>query len=59
MLVDVQQPAKTAVHLMGHPVALRSTIYGVQMAVPRNSPDALPLEVVATYSAARSVPASI
>lgn len=46
MLVDVQQPAKTAVYLMDRPSALQSTIYGVQMAVPRNSPDALPLEVV-------------
>lgn len=46
VLVDVQQPAKTAVYLMDRPGVLQTTIYGVQMAVPRNSPDALPLQVV-------------
>ena len=45
-LVEVQQPAKTVVYLMDRPGALQSVIYGVQLAPPRNSPDAVQLGVV-------------
>ncbi|MDB5908761.1 MAG: peptidase, partial [Massilia sp.] len=45
-VVEVQQPARTAVYLMDRPGALQSVIYGVQLAPPRNSPDAVQLGVV-------------
>jgi zinc protease len=45
-LVEVQQPAKTAVYLLDRPGALQSMIYGVQLAAPRNAPDAVQLDVV-------------
>lgn len=45
-VAEVQQPAKTAVYLMDRPGALQSVIYGVQLAPPRNSPDAVQLGVV-------------
>jgi zinc protease len=45
-VVEVQQPAKTAVYLMDRPGALQSVVYGVQLAPPRNSPDAVQLGVV-------------
>lgn len=45
-LAEVQQPAKTAVYLMDRPGALQSVIYGVQLASPRNAPDAVQTEVV-------------
>lgn len=45
-VVEVQQPAKTVVYLMDRPGALQSVIYGVQLAPPRNSPDAVQLGVV-------------
>ena len=45
-LVDVKPPEKRVVYLMDRPGAQQSVIYGVQLAPPRNSPDALPLQVV-------------
>jgi zinc protease len=45
-VVQVAQPAKTVVYLMDRPGALQSVIYGAQLAPPRNSPDAVPLQVV-------------
>jgi zinc protease len=45
-VVEVQQPAKTVVYLMDRPGALQSVIYGVQLAPPRNSPDAVQLGVL-------------
>jgi zinc protease len=45
-VAEVKQPEKTEVYLIDRPGALQSVIYGVQLAPPRNSPDALPLQVV-------------
>ena len=45
-LVDVAAPARRMVYLMDKPGAQQSVIYGVQLAPPRNSPDALPLQIV-------------
>jgi zinc protease len=45
-VAEVQQPAKTVVYLMDRPGALQSVIYGVQLAPPRNSPDAVQLGVL-------------
>jgi zinc protease len=45
-LVEVQQPAKTVVYLMDRPGALQSVIHAVQLAPPRNSPDAVQLGVM-------------
>ncbi len=45
-LAEVAPPAKRVVYLMDKPGALQSVIYGVQLAPPRNSPDALPLQLV-------------
>jgi zinc protease len=45
-VAEVQQPAKTTVYLMDRPGALQSVIYGVQLAPPRNSPDAVQLGVL-------------
>jgi zinc protease len=47
-LVEVQQPEKTVVYLMDRPGALQSVIHGVQLAPPRNSPEAVQLGVVNT-----------
>lgn len=45
-VADVAPPAKRVVYLMDKPGAPQSVIYGVQLAPPRNSPDALPLQIV-------------
>jgi len=45
-LAQVSPPEKPLVYLMDKPGALQSVIYAVQLAPPRNSPDALPLQVV-------------
>jgi zinc protease len=45
-VAQVQQPAGTVVYLMDRPGALQSVIYGAQLAPPRNSPEAVPLQVV-------------
>ncbi len=45
-LAEVAQPAQRTVYLMDKPGALQSVIYAVQLAPPRNSPDALPLQIV-------------
>ena len=45
-VVQVQQPEKTVVYLMDRPGALQSVIHAVQLAPPRNSPDAVQLGVV-------------
>ncbi|MDL2355888.1 MAG: pitrilysin family protein [Pseudomonadota bacterium] len=45
-VVEVAQPAKTVVYLIDRPGALQSVIYGVQLAPPRNAPDAVQLGVV-------------
>jgi zinc protease len=45
-VVEVQQPAKTVVYLMDRPGALQSVIHAVQLAPPRNSPDAVQLGVM-------------
>jgi zinc protease len=45
-VVAVQQPERTVVYLMDRPGALQSVIYGVQLAPPRNAPDAVQLQVV-------------
>jgi zinc protease len=43
---EVAQPEKSVVYLMDRPGALQSVIYAVQLAPPRNSPDAVQLGVV-------------
>ncbi|HEY0490527.1 MAG TPA: pitrilysin family protein [Telluria sp.] len=45
-IVEVKQPEKTVVYLMDRPGALQSVIHAVQLAPPRNSPDAVQLGVV-------------
>ncbi len=45
-LATVAATPKRVVYLMDKPGALQSVIYGVQLAPPRNSPDALPLQLV-------------
>ncbi|MFL6673856.1 MAG: M16 family metallopeptidase [Massilia sp.] len=45
-VVQVNQPEKTVVYLMDRPGALQSVIYGAQLAPPRNTPEAVPLQVV-------------
>jgi zinc protease len=45
-VAQVAPPDKPVVYLMDKPGALQSVIYGVQLAPPRNAPDALPLQVV-------------
>jgi zinc protease len=47
-IATVALPEKPVVYLMDKPGALQSTIYGVQLAPPRNSPDAVQLQVVNT-----------
>jgi len=46
VLADVPAPGKGVVYLVDRPGALQSVIVGAQLAVPRNNPDALPLEIV-------------
>ncbi|MFC0253673.1 M16 family metallopeptidase [Massilia consociata] len=46
VLTDVSAPEKSVVYLVDRPGALQSVIVGAQLAVPRNHPDALPLEIV-------------
>ncbi|MGG7607365.1 M16 family metallopeptidase [Massilia sp. BKSP1R2A-1] len=46
VLADVPAPAKGVVYLVDRPGALQSVIVGAQLAVPRNNPDSLPLEIV-------------
>jgi zinc protease len=45
-VAQVGQPAKTVVYLMDRPGALQSVIFGAQLAPPRNTPEAVPLQVV-------------
>ncbi|MFL6659615.1 MAG: M16 family metallopeptidase [Massilia sp.] len=45
-IVEAKPAAKRMVYLMDRPGAQQSVIYGVQLAPPRNSPDALPLQLV-------------
>ena len=46
VLANVAAPEKSVVYLVDRPGALQSVIVGAQLAIPRNDPDALPLEVV-------------
>ena len=46
VIATVAAPAKPLVYLIDRPGALQSVIVGAQLAPPRNSPDALPLEIV-------------
>jgi zinc protease len=45
-VVQVNQPSKTVVYLMDRPGSLQSMIVGAQLAPPRNTPEAVPLQVV-------------
>jgi zinc protease len=45
-VTQVAQPSATTVYLIDRPGALQSMIYGAQLAPPRNSPEAVPLQVV-------------
>lgn len=45
-IAPVAQPEKTSVYLMDKPGAQQSVIYGVQLAPPRNAPEAVQLSVV-------------
>ena len=45
-LAQATLPEKRLVYLMDRPGAQQSNIYAVQLAVPRNSPDSLPLDLV-------------
>jgi zinc protease len=45
-VAQVNQPEKTVVYLVDRPGALQSVIVGAQLAPPRNTPEAVPLEVV-------------
>ncbi|KQN67719.1 peptidase M16 [Duganella sp. Leaf61] len=45
-IAQVAQPEKTSVYLMDKPGAQQSTIYAVQLAPPRNAPEAVQLGVV-------------
>jgi zinc protease len=45
-VAQVAPPDKPVVYLMDKPGALQSVIYGVQLAPPRNAPDAVQLQVV-------------
>jgi len=46
VLANVAAPEKSVVYLVDRPGALQSVIVGAQLAVPRNHPDALALELV-------------
>jgi len=45
-VVQVNQPGKTEVYLIDRPGSGQSVIFGAQLAPPRNSPDAIPLQLV-------------
>ena len=45
-IVQAPMPEKRTLYLMDRPGSQQSVIYGVQLASPRNSPDALPLQIV-------------
>ena len=45
-VAEVAQPEKTVLYLIDRPGSQQSVIYGVQLAPPRNSPDAVQLGVV-------------
>ncbi len=45
-VATVNEPAKTEVYLIDRPDAKQSMIVGAQLVSPRNSPDALPFELV-------------
>jgi len=45
-IVQASMPEKRTVYLMDRPGSQQSVIYGVQLASPRNSPDALPLQII-------------
>jgi zinc protease len=45
-IAPVTQPEKTSVYLMDKPGAQQTVIYGVQLAPPRNAPEAVQLSVV-------------
>jgi len=46
VIAQVAAPTKPLVYVVDRPGALQSVIVGAQLAPPRNSPDALPLEIV-------------
>jgi len=46
VIAQVAAPAKPVLYVIDRPGALQSVIVGAQLAPPRNSPDALPLEIV-------------
>lgn len=46
VITQVAAPARPVVYLVDRPGALQSVILGAQLAPPRNSPEALPLEIV-------------
>ena len=45
-VAQVEQPGKTSVYLIDRPGSGQSMIFGAQLAPPRNSPDAIPLQLV-------------
>ncbi|HEX9171074.1 MAG TPA: pitrilysin family protein [Telluria sp.] len=45
-VAQVSQPEKTVVYLIDRPGSLQSLIVGAQLAPPRNTPEAVPLEVI-------------
>jgi zinc protease len=45
-VAQVSQPGKTEVYLIDRPGSGQSVIFGAQLAPPRNSPDAIPLQLV-------------
>jgi zinc protease len=46
VIATVPAPTKPLVYLIDRPGALQSVIVGAQLALPRNSPESLPLEIV-------------
>jgi zinc protease len=45
-VAQVEQPGKTSVYLIDRPGSGQSMIFGAQLGPPRNSPDAVPLQLV-------------
>jgi zinc protease len=45
-VAQVEQPGKTSVYLIDRPGSGQSMIFGAQLGPPRNSPDAIPLQLV-------------
>jgi zinc protease len=45
-VAQVEQPEKTSVYLIDRPGSGQSMIFGAQLGPPRNSPDAVPLQLV-------------